>query len=195
MSSETMLVGLMGQAQAGKDTAAKALTRLGWTRVAFADPLRRLAYRTDPIVETYHGGGTAHVRLSWLVDRLGWDQAKQFPDVRRLLQRLGAEGVRDTIGTDTWIDLAKQKIRGHHERGTPVVVTDVRFANEADAVRSLNGVVVSIVRPGHSPVPSTHPSELEQASVVPDALIVNDDTPDVLQAAVLDLVHQPRRTR
>lgn len=189
MSTNTpTLIGLMGRAQAGKDTAARALVEAGWKRVAFADPLRRLAYRTDPIVEALHGGGTAHVRLSWLVDRLGWDQAKQFPDVRRLLQRLGAEGVRTVIGDTTWIDLAAETIRRHREARVPVVVTDVRFSNEVDAVRALDGIVVEIVRPGHTPVASSHSSETEQAAVTPDALIVNDGSAQDLQTRIRVLV-------
>lgn len=178
------LIGLMGRAQAGKDTAAEALVAAGWQRVAFADPLRELAYRTDPVVETVHDGGTAHVRLSWLVDRLGWDAAKMFPDVRRLLQRLGAEGVRGVIGDDTWIGLAVDAIGRHRASGVPVVVTDVRFPNEADVIRRLGGVVVGVVRPGHAPVASTHPSETEQAAIAPDATVVNDGTRGELQDQV-----------
>lgn len=189
MSTDTpTLIGLMGRAQAGKDTAAKALVAAGWKRVAFADPLRRLAYRTDPLVEALHGGGTAHVRLAWLVDRLGWDTAKQFPDVRRLLQRLGAEGVRDVIGDTTWIDLAMTTVAQHPR----CVITDVRFANEAAAVRARGGLVVEIVRPGHAPVSSSHPSEAEQALVVPDALLVNDGTPDDLHAQIRRLTGATR---
>lgn len=185
MSTDTpTLIGLMGRAQSGKDTAAKALVAEGWERVAFADPLRRLAYRADPIVEVLYPGGTATARLAWLVDRLGWDQAKQFPDVRRLLQRLGAEGVRDVIGATTWIDLAMATVAQYRR----CVITDVRFANEAAAVRARGGLVVEIVRPGHAPVASSHPSEAEQALVVPDALVVNDGTPEDLQTQIRLLI-------
>jgi len=184
MSTDTRLVGLMGRAQAGKDTAATALLRHGWARVAFADPLRQLAYNTDPIIETRRTGGTTYARLSWIVDRLGWDEAKQVPDVRRYLQRLGAEGVRDVIGDTTWIDLAMQA-QAKHPR---CVVTDVRFRNEVEAIRDAGGIVVEVVRPDVAPVPSLHPSETEQASVVPDAMVLNDHDVAGLHRQILDLV-------
>ena len=85
---------LIGLAQAGKDTAATLIMAedARFLRVAFADPVREMALRLDPLV----GGpgfcpycGDAAMRLSGAVEVYGWEEAKKLPDVRRLLQRMG----------------------------------------------------------------------------------------------------------
>lgn len=182
--TKQLVIGFTGHAQSGKDTAANILTQNGWKRVAYADPLRHLAYRSNPIVQAYTGNGAAHIRLADLVDREGWDQAKQHPDVRLYLQRLGTDGVRDVIGPTTWLNLAEQRIQQLHPKD--VVVTDVRFPNEADLIRRLGGTIIRIIRPGHQTVKNRHPSESHQTAINPDYTIMNDGTINDLHNWVLD---------
>jgi hypothetical protein len=145
------LIALTGYARAGKDTVGRILLE-EWgsgLRVAFADVLREMAYALDPFV-TYESGW---VRLAHLVDEVGWDRAKtSSPDVRRLLQRLGTEAGREVLGTDIWVDTAfERKVVPALGRGIPVVITDCRFPNEAEAVTNHGGEVWRIVRPGAKP--------------------------------------------
>lgn len=165
-----MIIGLTGVAQVGKDTAAAALIERGWVRVAFADPLREMLYALNPKV-TDEGCFVDYVKT--MVDEVGWEKAKKHPEVRRLLQRLGTEAGRGVLGEDCWVDLAHRKInklrgdaaaRGDNQPS--VVLTDVRFANEASMIRSLGGYVVRIIRPGISAI-NGHVSE----SGVPDKLV------------------------
>jgi hypothetical protein len=124
-----MLIGLCGYGGAGKDTAAEGLTREGWTRVALADPLKDIA------------------------TELGWDGQKD--DVgRRFLQVLG-QSVREHINPEAWIWAAEKLIDA---APGPVVVTDVRYPNEAEMIRRRGGFLVWIIRRDCGPA-NEHVSE------------------------------------
>lgn len=162
----TTIIGLTGFARSGKDTVGQILVdQHGFERRAFADKLRAVALGADPYVEVEHG----FARLSSVVNGdewtcgVGWDRAKtDYPDVRRFLQRLGTEGVRDNLGSMTWIDAAMVGLRLHgvarRQSKLAVVFTDVRFPNEVAAIQGLGGQVWRVVRPGVEP-PNAHASE------------------------------------
>ncbi|QNJ56526.1 deoxynucleoside monophosphate kinase [Arthrobacter phage Elezi] len=152
MTTPAPLIGLIGKKRTGKDTfAAKLVRDHGYTRVALADPLREAALALDPIVGTFplNSEGVLRVRewrLSEVIDELGWEKAKDYvPEVRRTLQRLGTESIR-SLDDQFWIRTAFQRIDTLRADGKPVVVTDVRYPNEADAIREATGYLVRIVR-------------------------------------------------
>lgn len=151
-----MLIGLAGYAGAGKDTVGKILVdHYNFKRIAFADKVKELALRIDPTIcdnKTFSDG--VDVPLSWVVERDGWETAKRSPQVRELLQRIGA-GVRDVLDLDAWIDAA---LRRYSPYGIATVITDVRYPNELDVIRENGGVVWWIDRPGVGPV-NDHESE------------------------------------
>lgn len=142
------LIGLCGSPGSGKDTVAKILAPLGWTRVSFADPLRSMLLALNPMT-------TVGIRVKELVELIGWEAAKKVGDVRELLQRLGTEAVRECLGEDAWVDLARKKIASING---PVVITDVRFPNEVGFVRELAGEIILVNRPGVGAV-NNHSSE------------------------------------
>ena len=176
-----MIVGLCGTAGSGKDAAAAHLTaHHGYTRRAFADPMRTALYALDPLVTT----GAAVFRLAELVDRVGWDAAKQHPDVRRMLQRFGTEVGRDQWGEDFWV----QRATGDLHPGDAVVFTDVRFPNEAAAVAALGGIVVEIRRPGVHLEATVAAHASEAMAFDRDAVVVNDDTLATLHERLMAVV-------
>ncbi len=73
---------------------------------------------------------------------------------RRLLQVLGTEGLRDLIHQNVHVNAL---MADYHPNESSWIVTDVRFPNEADAIRNAGGVLVKVERPGLST--GTHPSE------------------------------------
>lgn len=152
MNHQVPLLGLMGKKRTGKDTFANVLVeKHGFTRVALADPLREAALALDPIVGTFPLNIEGLVRerqwrLSDVIGELGWEKAKDYvPEVRRTLQRLGTESIR-ALDDEFWIRTAFKRIDDLREAGTPVVVTDVRYPNEADAIRDAGGYLARIVR-------------------------------------------------
>lgn len=167
-------IGLIGYAGTGKDWLAQQLIAAGddppFTRVSFADKVRELALRVDPILaygDSEIEGGP--IRLSDHVQAVGWEEAKKDPEVRRLLQEIGT-GVRDLVGEDVWVNAADVIDRAHEG---PVVVTDVRFPNEARLIERLGGVLVRVIRPGVGPV-NGHRSERALDGWAVDLTVLND---------------------
>ncbi|MFF8473872.1 hypothetical protein [Streptomyces sp. NPDC015414] len=169
-------IALTGLARSGKDSvAARLIDYHGYVRVAFADPLKEAALKADPIISAcgYSDGEIDMERLSQVVNEMGWERAKDlFPEVRRFLQYFG-QTIRD-LDSSFWVRAAFGKIRQARAQGRPVVVTDVRYTNEADALLSAGFDIVRVERPGL--VPGQHISEREMAGYPVSATIVNDDT-------------------
>lgn len=189
-----MIVGMIGKKRSGKDTFAGTLVEeRGFQRFAFADPLKDAVLKVNPIVfcagpksddpRAEVVGAAARQprprRLQDVVRTLGWEEAKENREVRRLLQEYGV-AIRE-IQEDFWVRATLDRALAVEASGTPVVVTDVRFPNEADEVRERGGVIVRIVRPGQVSNDS-HASETALDDYVEDVLIVNDGTLDDLAA-------------
>lgn len=180
-------IGLVGKARSGKDTVAGMLVEHhGYHRVAFADRLKAAALDIDPVV-TSPAPAWWHGRLAEVVEELGWEAAKEIPEVRRFLQHLGV-AVRDHVDADAWVAAAGRDIDALHGTGRPVVVSDVRFENEVQAIASRGGLVVRIERPeaGLSGAVGDHVSERLECDV--DAVLVNDGSLTHLQWQVDGLV-------
>jgi hypothetical protein len=169
-----MLIGLAGYARSGKDTIGKILVERGFQRVAFADKLREFALAIDPII-----WDRPRFRLSDVVEVEGWEGAKENPEVRSLLQRLGTEAGRNILGEDVWVNAALDIPPGDY------VITDVRFPNELEAIRSRGGQVWLVSRPGYGPI-NGHPSETALSGCRFDHVICNDFDIEHMKEQVLE---------
>jgi hypothetical protein len=180
------LIGLAGAARSGKDTAAQALLDLGWTRRAFADKVREVLYALDPVlIEPQYADGTTTLRYE--VDTYGWEDVKEmYPVVRGYSQRLGTEGGRTVLGENVWVDAL---FRDFESWDTPTVITDVRFPNEAEAIRDRGGLVIAIERPGQTLIrEADHVSENALAGYLFDDVIRNDGPVAQLHDRVMQLI-------
>lgn len=131
-----MLIGFGHAARVGKSTAAKILVdRYGFTHLSFAEPIRNILYATAP--------GVAPV-----VDRYGWDGAKErYPFVREYMISLG-NSARTHIHPDIWTDTVFRRVR----RDRDYVISDVRYPNEVERIKKFGGYPIKITRPGISPL-------------------------------------------
>lgn len=173
-----MIIGLSGYARSGKDSVAALMPH--HSRRAFADKLREAIWRLDPLIID----GPNHFRVRDIVASVGWENAKvQFPELRRLLQVFGTEIGRHMIDSDLWVKLATEDL----EPGDNIVFTDVRFPNEATAIKALGGQVWRITRPGVVAF-NDHASETSMESWSFDAVIENDGSLDDLRAKVAALL-------
>lgn len=183
-----MILGVTGRAQHGKDTfAARLVEQHGFTRLAFADTLKSMALVLDPFIDAMG------VRLAKVVARHGWEEAKTYPEVRRFLQVLGTEAVRGHLGDDAWVEALARKLRPmdllpdeHY------VITDVRFPNEAEAVRSWGGKLIRVERPGFdNGLGTDHPSEQYVDGLAVDYTALNTGTIQELHALADFVVNFP----
>lgn len=143
--TQPVLIGISGFARVGKDTAAAYLEQAyGYKRRAFADALRDVTERVNPILP-----GLGDYTYNDAVGRFGYERAKaEVPGLRDFLKGLG-NAVREVLGENSWVNAA---LRGIEE---PTSVSDVRFVNEAECIRQkahfLNGraLIIRIHRPGY----------------------------------------------
>lgn len=155
------LIGLGGLKRSGKDTAAKALIADGWTKMAFADSLRRSLEILDPYIGEVSAGWslrdrdglhemTRMIRLSEALARYGgWEGLKSSPfaaEARRLLQTMGNDVGRDHLHPSLWVNsVFYARERYGIER---LVIPDVRYINEADQIHAEGGIVILVQRDG-----------------------------------------------
>lgn len=166
-----MIIGLIGYAQSGKDEVAKVLVdKYGFERRAFADKIRDILYEINPMV----GGEPLQIR----VDSDGWDKAKQHPEVRRLLQKMGVSA-RNHIDKNIWVKTAFVGI----DNDKDYVVSDVRFENEVQMIKSLGGEIWRIQRPEVGPI-NNHVSETELEFYSADRTILNTGTLEDLEILI-----------
>lgn len=158
-----MIIGISGKAGSGKDTAADMLSYLYSNPdksyddyientevffdknayvVHFADALkeaaRELCILDEDQTDTQAGKLST---ISWL-----------GITVRELLQKLGT-CIREGVDEDFWIKCLFARVDGWEN----IIIADVRYPNEAQAIKNQNGIVIRINRDGAGA--GTHHSE------------------------------------
>ena len=204
-----LLLGLGHQMRSGKDTAAEILVaERGFTRFAFADILREYAYRINPVVllsssdverlppgpkrnvyESLKADGIAAShpeRLAEIVDLVGWEEAKAVSGIRNTLQELGHHG-REMIGKNVWVDALFSAVAA--SEAERVVISDVRYDNEAERIRQEGGATVHVRRDtaDDNSEASGHPSEHGLSALWADYELDNDSTLEAFKEKVLGL--------
>jgi len=174
-----LLVAFGHRAQVGKDTAARGLGD-GWVLMSFADRVRWVLEKIDPLI---HYGPFGATRLSQLLVGRSWETVKQENhEVRRLLQEL-AMGARTYIDHSVWRDAVMFKALEQVRAGFNVAITDLRFPNEAEAIRGNGGRLIRIDRPEAPRLDHLSESALDDWAHW-DAVITNDGTPEDLVESV-----------
>ena len=147
-----MIIGIAGKAQAGKDTTAMMLQTLltnpditwdmywnsdmifEWDHfvVHYADLLKEVSQEMlDMPFDDFNSQEVKQMHLDWL-----------GMTVREFLQKLGT-AVRKEIDPEFWI----KALFNTYQNGN-IIIADVRFPNEAEAVKARGGKLIRIERPG-----------------------------------------------
>lgn len=174
-----MLIGLNGRKQAGKDTVCERIAHkladvIEVERVSFADLLYVSAAEALGVsvewLQAHKSDTAARVAIGIRYDELGIVPTSELT-VREYLQRYGTEAHRSVFGDNFWVEQVERKLAAHRER--IVVVTDVRFENEARAVRAAAGAVVEVIGPMGSVTDDAHASETPLPVELVDVVIPN----------------------
>lgn len=132
----------------------------------------------NPFIRPEEGNPPLHL-IDIINDIDGYESHKTEGDpiddeIRRLLQVLGTEVGRQAISDDIWLRTGIDGVRARIDEGyNTIVVTDVRFDNEARAIRELGGKIIEITRPD-LPDEDRHASEAGVSSELIDILLHND---------------------
>ncbi|RLI88003.1 MAG: hypothetical protein DRP01_00185 [Archaeoglobales archaeon] len=193
-----MIIGIAGQINSGKNTVGDIICdRWEGITMAFADQLKYF------ILQMFPGTMTK--------DELWGPSEERSPVARKLLQELGTNVARKH-DPDVWVHHLLQRILIFRETGidplgllpctckdASIVVTDVRFQNEAIAIRDdLLGCTIKVERPDNyahtfDKDAANHPSELAVNEIPLTLLhttIKNDGSLDDLYAKVDDILVQ-----
>jgi hypothetical protein len=205
-----MLIGLHGPARSGKDTiynilrgmsaeGSNKLSRVLVRRDAFADRLKISAMAALG----YEGTRTELIALANLIKEQGEIQSFYQTNEavnggkgktisgRSYLQLYGTEAHRDVFTQDFWVKaVLPDGYPDPQERDNVLlVVTDVRFDNEAARVRECGGVMVKIVRDHEKITESAHASEQELPGELIDYVLDNTGTLEDLKLGVETLIN------
>lgn len=206
-----LILGVSGLAGSGKSLVAEYIAHnFNGVQCALADPIKRIVAEVYRFSETQLWGPSEMRNAPderyprWVADVHG-EKVQQYLSPRYALQQLGTEWARDCY-QNTWVDHTL-RIASEVLSTTPpyktydrrlgvipwnapaphqvVVISDVRFQNEIEAVRHAGGKLIRLVRPGAglSGAAAAHPSEKEQSEIPDEAfddVIMNDRSKEEL---------------
>ena len=166
-----MLIGISGKLGSGKDEIAKSAIKDGFGyRIAFADQVKDLVIncfnlnkdlvygsQKDKETLTHVRWDTINIPMSLLIKyrNVAIDPKQVYLSIREILQIVGTDMMR-SFDPNVWINLAFNNMEKTDKH---VIITDVRFKNEAKAIEDAGGIIVRLTR--NIDAPSTHPSEVE----------------------------------
>jgi hypothetical protein len=152
----------IGPAGCGKSTAAAHLVERGYTLLKFAHPIKQML-RSLGLEEDHLEGDQKEVPCALLCDA----------SPRRAMQTLGTEWGRKLIHPDIWVRAWMRVAVWRLQNGQRLVIDDLRYPNELDAVLRLGGSTLRIVRKDAHQC-ERHDSETQH--IISQRVIVNDGT-------------------
>lgn len=145
-----MIIGISGKARSGKDTLAAIAAKDGWKRLAFADELKRKVredfgltleqidgklkeiptqYQTGPMTIFDVDGFATESILYWTPREMMIEYGQFYRQFDK----------------NYWVNIVLNKIRGLSSDEN-FMITDLRFPNEAEAVKNSGGAVIRLER-------------------------------------------------
>ena len=171
------LIGIAGKKKVGKNLAAKYIQDI----LRKKDPSRLTG-------EIGFAGGVKSVAAEALsVNRMTFFEDKNKEKLfrigketeltgREILQRVGTELFRTGMCDDFWVYRLMKVIKGQPDFF--MVITDIRFVNEVNAVEAAGGIVMHLTR--DTGLTDDHPSETSLDSYTFPCEINNDGTKEEL---------------
>lgn len=169
-----MLIGICGKSRNGKDTIADYLvSKYAFEKLILSEPLKE-----------------ACKILFGFNDEQLYGNSKEIIDPnfgtspRIILQYLGTDIFRKdinkiipNINDNFWMNIVIKKYleKCKENKNTKVVISDIRFKNEIDTFRKMNGILIKIIRPNVN-TEDQHESEKNIPTLECDHDIINDGT-------------------
>lgn len=141
-----MIIGFVGFIGSGKDTAADYLVNFHeFRRDSFANTLKDAVAAVFGWDRTLLEGRTAEARAWREQIDPWWAERLNMPNLtpRWILQYWGTEVCRHGFHDDIWIASVENKMRKTTDN---IVISDVRFPNEIQAIHNAGGIVVRVQR-------------------------------------------------
>jgi hypothetical protein len=186
------LIGLLAKKQHGKDTCADHLiNNYGFVKGSFARPLKEgcasLFGFTD---EQLYGNKKEEIDPFW-----GVSPRKIFQYIGTDIFRNDINKIIPNLNDDFWVRCFVKKYKTMIEKypNNKVVISDVRFQNEVDAIHELGGIVIKLERPNLYYDKDEHISEAGIDLIQNyDNKLLNDGSIEDLYNKIELLAHQYR---
>lgn len=168
------VIGVTGKAGSGKDTVAGMIHELTCGRsekIPFAKPMKDIARLF----------GFTYTQLYDPVEK---EKVDPFWEIspRRFLQILGTEMFRGLFRDDVWLKMAERAIASSPQ--DVIVISDVRFENEAAWLRAQGGTLVHVVGRATTTGETAHSSEAGVQICEGDVILPNTGTLEQLREMV-----------
>jgi len=183
---KTNLIGISGKMGSGKDTLSIVIN---YVADNFAP--ESIANWEQPVNEFTYANKKYSEKLKYMVCFLiGCDRSdledREFKEKelgeewdgltpRKLLQLLGTEAGRHIIHPNIWVNA----LFADYEKDSNWIITDVRFPNEAEAIKDKGGILIRIERPQLIERDFEHLSETALDDYDGFDYVINNDTNSV----------------
>lgn len=183
-----IIIGISGKVGSGKDTVAHFIKQ--------HDPSfqsKAFAYKLKKIVSLLAG---CDFELTLTQEGKNVYIEQFGKTVGEMLQQVGTDALRDNFDKNVWINGLFTDLKPGHN----YIITDVRFKNEADALKAKGGYLVRVNRPINPIAENSgrdlkHPSETDLDDYAHfDAIIENKGTLDDLEYTVTRLLEKVSKT-
>ena len=140
------LVAICGFQGSGKDTIADKLIKQGYVRVSFASILKDVLSIMFSWDREILEGLTKEARQKREIVDEWWSKKLNIPNFtpRYALQYIGTEVMRNHFHKDIWVLAMQRRLESLCDK--KVVISDLRYENEIEMLRSLDAEIFYVVR-------------------------------------------------
>ncbi len=161
-----MIIGICGKKFHGKSTIAKYFVDRGFIELTFAESLKKICKEIFNLSdEQLYGNLKEEIDIYW----------NMTP--RQILQKVGTDLFRVHFDNDIWVKSIDKKIQLYKDTHN-IVISDVRFLNEYNLIKSYDGIIINVVRDINTQ--DMHISENSLSDIVFDYNIDNNGSIDDL---------------
>jgi hypothetical protein len=167
--TKKILIGITGHKQSGKDTIAEYLMKkYQFQQYAFATPLKKMSkdafhltdeqlYGKEKEIKDLYWGYSPRYIMQIMGDLMRIDLTKYMPELK----------------SDFFVKCFQHDYQIHQY--PKLVVSDVRFVNEANSIKELKGMIIKVTRKAVDEKIDQHISEIEMGKIQNFNFVIEND--------------------
>lgn len=182
-----MIIGLAGKKGSGKDTLGTyIIEKYHFQRIAFGDPVKEICKILFGFTQNQlHGRGKEDITQYGLKPReafqcIGTDFGREL--IHDIF--IDNKSILNIERGNLWIEIFNRECE---KKTGNVVITDVRFRNEADAIRKKGGIIILINSDFCNSI-DNHKSE--EVDITPDYIIRNNSSKEELYKKIDTIINE-----